>query len=118
MLWVLLGVFGPCRHTLRASHQRLRLILRVRRLPALSPQTPGGAQSDTASQCDAGGLADASLFDFTGPTDPVSDAEALAEHTAIMMEANGWDEATAHQEATWQADRERCWRHTSYGTPS
>ncbi len=29
---------------------------------------------------------------------------------AIMMEANGLDEATALREARWQADREKCWR--------
>lgn len=50
------------------------------------------------------------LFDFGGPTDPASGAEALAERTAIMMEANGWERTTAFQEATWAADRERCWR--------
>jgi hypothetical protein len=27
-----------------------------------------------------------------------------------MAVENGWNDATAFQEARWQADRERCWR--------
>lgn len=50
------------------------------------------------------------LFEFTPPGDPANDDEALQERVAIMMEGNGWDAATALQEARWQADRERCWR--------
>ena len=49
-------------------------------------------------------------FSFTPPGDPANDDEALQERVAIMIEANGMDEATALQEARWQADRERCWR--------
>ena len=50
------------------------------------------------------------IFSFSPPGDPANDDEALQERVAIMMEGNGWDEATALQEARWQADRERCWR--------
>ncbi|MBI4291287.1 MAG: hypothetical protein HY661_07410 [Betaproteobacteria bacterium] len=49
-------------------------------------------------------------FSFSPPGDPANDSEALAERAAIMAEANGWDDATAMQEARWQVDRERCWR--------
>lgn len=55
-------------------------------------------------------LAEPELFTFSPPGDPANDDEALRERTAIMAEANGWDDATALQEARWQADRERCWR--------
>lgn len=50
------------------------------------------------------------VFDFSPPGDPANEDEALQERAAIMIEANGWDEATALREARWQADRERCWR--------
>jgi len=50
------------------------------------------------------------LFDFNPPNDPANDDEALQERAAIMAESNGWDAATALQEARWEADRERCWR--------
>ena len=50
------------------------------------------------------------VFSFSAPGDPANDSEALAERAAIMAEANGWNDATAMQEARWQADRERCWR--------
>lgn len=50
------------------------------------------------------------LFQFAPPGDPANDGEALAERAAIMGVENGWNEATALQEARWQADRERCWR--------
>ena len=50
------------------------------------------------------------LFEFTPPGDPPNDDEALQERAAIMAEANGWDDATALQEARLQADKERCWR--------
>ncbi len=55
-------------------------------------------------------LANPEVFDFSPPGDPANDTEALAERVAIMMEANGWDDATALREARWDADRERCWR--------
>jgi hypothetical protein len=50
------------------------------------------------------------MFEFAPPGDSANDSEALAERVAIMMESNGWDDATALQEAHWQADRERCWQ--------
>jgi len=50
------------------------------------------------------------VFCFSPAGDPTNDDEALQERAAIMMEGNGWDAATALQEAHWQADRERCWR--------
>ena len=49
------------------------------------------------------------VFCFTPPGDHGNDDEALQERVAIMMES-GMDEATALQEARWNADRERCWR--------
>lgn len=52
----------------------------------------------------------AEYFDFAPPGDPANDDEALQERVAIMVEGNGWDEATALREARWQADKERCWR--------
>ncbi len=55
-------------------------------------------------------IADTELFTFNPPGDPVNDDEALQERVAIMMEGNGWDEATALREARWDADRGRCWR--------
>ena len=48
-------------------------------------------------------------FDFNPPSNPANDDEALQERVAMMMES-GMDEATALQEARWNADRERCWR--------
>ena len=48
-------------------------------------------------------------FSFTPPGDSANDDEALLERVAIMVES-GMDEATALQEARWNADRERCWR--------
>lgn len=50
------------------------------------------------------------LFEFTPPGDPANDDEALQERSAILAVENGWNDATALQEARWQADRERCWR--------
>jgi hypothetical protein len=50
------------------------------------------------------------VFEFAPPGDPANDEEALKERVAIMCVENDWDEATALQEARWQADRERCWR--------
>ncbi len=55
-------------------------------------------------------LAEPEVFAFSPPGDPANDDEALQERVAIMMEGNGWDEATALREAGWCADRERCWR--------
>lgn len=49
-------------------------------------------------------------FCFSPPSDPTSEDHAFQEQAVIMMEANGWDEATALQEARWQSDRERCWQ--------
>ena len=49
-------------------------------------------------------------FEFSARADPANDAEALAERVAILMEGNGWNEATAQREARWQAHREQCWR--------
>ena len=49
-------------------------------------------------------------FEFAPPGDPANDDEALMERVAIMMEANGWDDATALREARSDADRERRWR--------
>jgi hypothetical protein len=50
------------------------------------------------------------LFAFAPPDDSENDREALQERVAIIMEANGWTEAQALQEACWQEHRERCWR--------
>jgi hypothetical protein len=50
------------------------------------------------------------MFCFSPPGDPANDNEALQERAAIMAESNGWDAATALQEARWQVDKERCWR--------
>ena len=50
------------------------------------------------------------MFSFSPPGDPANDDEALQERVAIMMEGNGWDEATALREARWAADKDRCWR--------
>ena len=50
------------------------------------------------------------MFSFSPPSDPANDDEALQERVAIIMEGNGWDEATALREARWAADKERCWR--------
>ncbi len=55
-------------------------------------------------------LAEPELFTFTPPGDPANDDEALRERVAVMIEGNGWDEATALREARWCADRERYWR--------
>lgn len=55
-------------------------------------------------------LVEPELFTFSPPDDPANDDEALQERVAIMAEGNGWDDATALQEARWQADRERAWR--------
>ena len=49
-------------------------------------------------------------FEFSPPSDPANDAEALEERAAIIAEGCGIDQARALQEARWQADRERCWR--------
>ncbi len=49
-------------------------------------------------------------FNFNPPNDPANDDEALQERVAIMMEGNGWSEATALRETRLNADRERCWR--------
>ena len=49
------------------------------------------------------------VFQFTPPGDPGNDDEALRERVAIMVIENDWNEATALQEARWQADRERGW---------
>lgn len=54
--------------------------------------------------------ANAEHFTFSPPADAANDAEALLERAGIMAEGNGWDHATALQEARWQADRERAWR--------
>jgi len=48
-------------------------------------------------------------FEFAPPSDPTDD-EASHERVAIMMEDNGWDEATALQEARWDVDRQTCWQ--------
>ena len=53
---------------------------------------------------------DFELFTFAPPGDPANDAEAMAERAAILVVENGMDDATALQEARWQADRERAWR--------
>lgn len=50
------------------------------------------------------------VFSLSPPDDPTNDDEALQERVAIMMEGNGWNEATALLEARWDARRERCWR--------
>jgi len=50
------------------------------------------------------------MFCFNPSGDHANDDEALQARVAIMMEGNGWDAATALQEARWAADRERCWR--------
>ena len=50
------------------------------------------------------------LFIFNPPGDPANDYAALQERVAIMMEGNGWDEATALREVRWDAERERCWQ--------
>ena len=49
-------------------------------------------------------------FQFTTPSDPANDGEALRERAAIMSVENGWDDSRALQEARWHADKERCWR--------
>lgn len=49
-------------------------------------------------------------FQFTTPSNPANDGEALRERAAIMAVENGWNETTALQEARWTLDRERCWR--------
>lgn len=66
--------------------------------------------SDFAARPSIAAQEDTDLFTFAPPGDPVNDAEALAERAAIMAVENGMDDATALQEARWQADRERCWR--------
>lgn len=70
--------------------------------------TARDADADAAQRRRAPGPAE--YFDFAPPGDPANDDEALAERVAIMVEGNGWDEATALREARWAADRERCWR--------
>ncbi len=83
-------------------------------LSALSV-TPSGAFENSRGDCTTSTPvstveARVELFIFAGPADPGSDAEAIAERISIMAEANGWDDATALQEARWEVDRERCWR--------
>lgn len=55
-------------------------------------------------------LAEPQIFTFDPPSDPANDAEAVAERAAILAVENGWNDATALEEARRQADRERCWR--------
>jgi hypothetical protein len=55
-------------------------------------------------------LAELRLFDFAPPNDPENDREAIEERAAIIAEGCGMAPAKAHQEAVWQADRERAWR--------
>src|ERR1035437_7850073 len=49
------------------------------------------------------------VFSFSPPSDPANAAEALQKLAAIMIAGNGWDAATAFQEARWHVHRERCW---------
>ncbi len=50
------------------------------------------------------------VFNLIPAGDPANDDEALQERVAILMEGNGWNEATALREASRDADRERRWQ--------
>ena len=92
--------------------ERLKAEFSEKRLPS-EPTKPTKAPSVSfvsAPSRHISAQADPDLFTFAPPGDPANDAEAVAERAAIMGIENGMDEATALQEARWQADRERCWR--------
>jgi hypothetical protein len=49
------------------------------------------------------------FFSFTPPGKHTNDDDMLPKRVAVML-GSGMNEATALQEARWNADRERCWR--------
>ena len=87
----------------------LRIATATPAIPAI-PSAPVSAPVARKATIAVATLQKAELFEFSPPGDPAIDDEALQERVAIMMEGNGWNEAKALQEASWHADKERCWR--------
>ena len=83
----------PCKAVAQHMHTAQQVLLHV------VPASPSNTQQTSGI-----------VFEFTVSTDPDHDDEAFQERVAIMMEGNGWDEATAFREARLDMHRQRCWR--------